>query len=197
VSLDHAILGFLSERPGSGYDLKTRCFEGASSQFWGADQAQIYRTLERLQKARLVTSTRKKQSGRPDRKVFEITHSGREALGAWLASGLPLPASRDPFYLQLYFGAELSDEALDSVLTGRRAEHQCRLETLRATSAAVAADREGSERVTTLRLTAFDGAMARERAAIDWLDDCIHAVREGALAGSHDEGIGQRHLFGG
>jgi hypothetical protein len=34
-----------------------------------------------------------------------------------------------------------------------------------------------------------------QRAAIDWLDECIDAVQEGTLPGSA-RGTGQRHLFG-
>ena len=66
MSLDAAILGFLREHPRSGYDLKTRCFDDATKDFWTADQAQIYRTLERLQGAKLLTATRKRQAGKPD-----------------------------------------------------------------------------------------------------------------------------------
>ena len=48
MSLGHAILGFLSRRPMTGYELKTRCFDQVASHFWTADQAQIYRTLDAI-----------------------------------------------------------------------------------------------------------------------------------------------------
>lgn len=197
MSLDYAILGFLSEKPGTGYDLKNRCFDTSVASFWTADQAQIYRTLDRLQERRLVSSRVRRQAGRPDRRVYEITPSGRDALWAWLESASPHPAPRDAFALQLYFGAELSDDDLRSLLAERRSSHQQRLERLRSESAAIAHARDGlTERTRTLRLTAYDGSIARERASIDWLDDCIHALEQGALAGSGHEGTGQRHLFG-
>jgi len=196
VSLDHAILGFLSEHPRSGYDLKTRCFDHDARSFWTADQAQVYRTLDRLEKSKLVSATRRRQSGRPDRKIYEITYAGREELSTWLASAIPVPASRDPFFLQLHFGSSLEDETLVGVLSQRRESHQTRLEALRADSADLARDHSVPERAMTLRQTAFDGAIARERATIDWLDDCIEAVRQGALPGSQSSGTGQRHLFG-
>lgn len=196
MSLEYAILGLLSERPRSGYDLKTRCFNGALKPFWDADQAQIYRTLDRLSVARWVASRRRRQSGKPDRKIYEITQAGLEALGAWLTSPQSSPVLRDPLAVQLYFGSGLSDEDLLGVLTVRRREHQARLDDLRSRSAELAAQHPGDSRAAVLRQTAFDGAMARERAAIDWLDDCIQAVEEGALPGSEETGIGQRHLFG-
>ncbi len=196
MSLDHAILGFLGEHPRSGYDLKTRCFDTEVGAFWTADQAQVYRTLERLQRSKFVSVTRRRQSGKPDRKIYEITYAGREELAAWLASAAPLPAFRDAFFLQLYFGASLEDDALLELLNVRRDAHQTRLGSLRADSAKLAADHSLSPRTMTLRQTAYDGAIARERAAVDWLDDCIEAVTQGALPGSAAEGVGQRHLFG-
>ncbi len=196
MSLDHAILGLLAERPRSGYDLKTRCFDDALRPFWSADQAQIYRTLERLQDAKLVTSTRRRQAGRPDRRIYEITRSGREALDEWLASEQPLPAIRDPFLLQLYFGGSLDDAALMGVLEARRDHHIARLQDLNEHSARLAAQHTADTRGSVLRQTALDGAVERERALASWLDDCIRAVRDGALPGSEVGGIGQRHLFG-
>lgn len=195
MSLELAILGFLSERARSGYDLKTRCFTGPVSAFWGADQAQIYRTLDRLGKDKLVVSKRKRQAGRPDRKLFEITHAGREALHGALASCAPLPALRDPFLVQLYFAERLDDGELLAVLRQRRSEHQARLEELRSHSADLGHDRALAPRDSVLKHTAIDGAIAQQRATIDWLDDCIEAVEAGTLPGSESPGIGQRHLF--
>ncbi len=82
MSLEHAILGFLNTRARSGYDLKTRCFDVEAKAFWSADQAQIYRTLERLKTARLVNATVRRQSGKPDRKLYEITPAGTRRLRA-------------------------------------------------------------------------------------------------------------------
>ena len=128
MSLDAAILGFLGERPRSGYDLKTRCFDGAARDFWTADQAQIYRTLERLQAAKLVSAARKRQSGKPDRKVYSLTELGRQTLSAWLGSLVPLSPPREAFLIQLYFAAESSDDDLVEHLRARRALHQARLD---------------------------------------------------------------------
>lgn len=196
MSLELAILGFLDERPRSGYDLKTRCFTGAVSGFWSADQAQIYRTLERLDRDRLVTSKRKRQSGRPDRKIYEITVTGRESFHETLSASSPLPPLRDAFLLQLYFAGELDDDSLIRLLKARRDEHQSRLQELRTHSAGLAGEHGTAPRDAVLRQTAIDGAIAQQRSVIDWLDDCIDAVESGALPGSDGHGIGQRHLFG-
>jgi DNA-binding PadR family transcriptional regulator len=180
LSLDHAILGFLAERERSGYDLKTRCFDTEARSWWTADQAQIYRTLERLKGAGLVRVRRRRQSGRPDRKLFSITDAGLAELHRWLASPEPLPSPREAFLLHLYFGAGLADAELLGVLRARRAGHQERLDSLRV-QASEALGSAGSGRDRPLRSMALDGSIVEQRAAIDWLDDCIEMVEAGSL----------------
>ncbi len=194
MSLDLAILGFLAERPRTGYDLKTRCFGGPLSAFWTADQAQIYRTLERLKDAKLVAATRRRQASRPDRKVYEITDAGFETLQRGLAQAEPMPPLRDTSLVQLFFSARLEDEDLLALLRARRDQLQARLDVIREHSGELAASEELPEREAVLRQTALDGAATSCRASVDWLDDCIRAVEDGALPGS-EKGTGQRHLF--
>ncbi|MDZ4170122.1 MAG: PadR family transcriptional regulator [Coriobacteriia bacterium] len=196
MSLEHAILGLLNEHPRSGYDLKTRCFDGPLYPLWAADQAQVYRTLERLKTVGLVTATRRRRAGKPDRRLYELTPAGQVSLQAWLASPADTPVVRDPLLIRLYFGEATADEDLIAVLVASRDQHQSRLLGLRTAKADLASERSIDDRTSTLRQTAFDGALARERAAIDWLDDCIDAIRDGALPGSTAAGTGQRHLFG-
>jgi PadR family transcriptional regulator, regulatory protein AphA len=196
VSLETAILGVLNNSPRSGYDLKRRCFAGSLGALWPADQAQIYRTLERLKSLGLVSSRRKRQSTRPDRYEYALTPSGREALGDRLVDSLPLPSSRDGFLVQLYFASDVDDASLLRLMRERRHKHQERLDVLRTHSAAIASDTlRSAARENVLKQTALDGAIAEQRALIDWLDECIDAVQAGALPGS-EIGVGQRSLFG-
>lgn len=178
MSLDHAILGFLAEGDLSGYDIKTRCVDKDASHFWTADQAQVYRTLDRLESGRLVSSREKRQSGRPNRKVYSITQAGRERLDEWLATSHTLPPYRDPFLIQVYFGSELSDDALTDVLERAREQRQSRLSLLRerATAHALAVG-AAADRPALLHRMTLDAAMATERAAIDWLDDSLETLR--------------------
>ena len=174
-------MGFLAEQPRSGYDLKNRCFDEQAGAFWTADQAQIYRTLERLQSSRMVTSARKRQIGKPDRRVYSLTPTGAAALASWLANEPPPAAPRDAFLLQVFFSEGLSDSTILGNLSARRDTHQAHLEALRhelITHTELAAQ---TPRAKLLRGAAYDGAIARERALIDWLDDTIEAIRGGHL----------------
>ena len=186
MSLEHAILGFLGTRPRSGYDLKTRCFDIEARAFWSADQAQIYRTLERLRTLGLVKATRRRQSGKPDRKVFGLTAAGRDSLAGWFTTATPLSPPRDAFLMQLYFAADGSDDAIIGLLTQRRAFHQQRLESLRGQAVELAQGTALPARVVAMHAVAYDGAMATERATIDWLDDTLEALRDGQLPAQED-----------
>ena len=186
MSLEYAILGFLGSQPRSGYDLKTRCFDIEAKAFWSADQAQIYRTLERLKTLGLVKATRRRQTGKPDRKVFDITGAGRDSLADWIAAAAGIPSPRDAFLMQLYFAADGSDAAIADLLGQRRASHQQRLESLRAEAIELAKDTTLPARVAAMRGVAYDGAMATERATIDWLDDTLEALHAGHLPARED-----------
>ena len=48
MSLAYAILGLLQQEERTGYDLKTSCFNQTVAHLWSADQAQIYKTLDKL-----------------------------------------------------------------------------------------------------------------------------------------------------
>lgn len=112
MSLEYAILGFLSYHPFTGYDLK-KAFDSSVSHFWPADQSQIYRTLNDLTKQGWAKMKIVEQTERPDRKVYSITAAGRSALRQWL--GLPQPPkdNRNALMVQVFFAGQLSDaEAL-------------------------------------------------------------------------------------
>lgn len=178
MSLEHAILGFLAGGPMTGYDLKTRGFDRTASHVWTADQAQVYRTLDRLVKRRLATSRAVPQRGKPDRRLYSITPRGREELAAWLASREDLPPHRDPFLLRLLFASDLSDDDLLRLLADTRTAYMARLERIRAR---IAATPERSREDAMRRLT-MEASAASARAAVDWIDSCADRVRAGLPA---------------
>jgi DNA-binding PadR family transcriptional regulator len=188
MSLEAAIMGFLADEPHSGYELKTRCFDQLAEPFWTADQAQIYRTLERLRASRMVACARKRQLGKPDRKVYRLTDVGAAALTTWLTCPTPLTSPRHPFLLKVLFSAQLTDRDIVASLIARRNAHQCRLDDLRREAVVCAGQPELPSRDRILRRIAFDGAIAHERASIDWLDDTIEAIDAGGLPAAQSVG---------
>ena len=115
MSLKHVILGFLSYRSLSGYDLK-KAFDRSVNHFWPADQSQIYRTLKQLHKDGLISMEVVPREERLDVKLYAITETGEEALQQWLATPLPPAETRDPFLIKLYFGFMLQDEQVQQLI---------------------------------------------------------------------------------
>ena len=67
MSLAHAILSLLQQEEMTGYDLKTTCFDQCIAHLWPADQAQIYRTLDKLVEQGRITCTVEIQLAGPNR----------------------------------------------------------------------------------------------------------------------------------
>jgi PadR family transcriptional regulator, regulatory protein AphA len=111
MSLEYAILGFLSYHPYTGYDLK-KIFDSSVRHFWSADQSQIYRTLSHLTDQALVEMEKIPQEDRPDRKVYHITDAGRTELRKWLVGPPPMDEPRSAPLVQVFFAGALTDEEI-------------------------------------------------------------------------------------
>ena len=111
MSLKHAILGFLSYLPLSGYDLK-KAFDHSVQHFWPANQSQIYRTLAELEQNGLVTMEVIEREERLDMKIYHVTETGRAELHTWLTTPQPERDEREPFLIQVYFGGQFCDDEL-------------------------------------------------------------------------------------
>jgi len=108
MSLDHFLLGIL-RTPASGYDLKHRLDQGFSY-FWAADLPQIYRTLNRMEEAGLLSVTTEPSARGPDRRVYQVTPSGLEALHQWLTTAPTLAAERIGYLAQTCCLGALEDD---------------------------------------------------------------------------------------
>jgi DNA-binding PadR family transcriptional regulator len=128
MSLAHAILGLLNQAALTGYELKTQKFDASIAHFWAADQAQIYRTLEKLQAQGYVTNQLEVQENRPNRKVYSITAAGKAELDRWLHEIQPIITYREPFLVQLYFAEGLTNAELVAQFHAQRTAHAARLQ---------------------------------------------------------------------
>lgn len=108
ATTDYAILGMLTLRPMSGYDIRAAIAESIAY-FWTESYGQIYPTLRRLAKERLVTR-RTEKTGERARNVYAISEAGREALADWLREpAVPRPP-RSELLFKLFFGRQIDSE---------------------------------------------------------------------------------------
>src|SRR3954467_11528889 len=101
MSLPHAILTALLEKPSSGLELARR-FDRSIGYFWSATHQQIYRELGKLEAGGHIRTLPAEQAARPPRprppgqpprgqkKRYEVLPAGRAELARWTA------ASQDP-----------------------------------------------------------------------------------------------------
>jgi PadR family transcriptional regulator, regulatory protein AphA len=152
MSLPHIILGLLQQQARTGYDLKTECFDGCISHLWTADQAQIYRTLDKLETQGWITCTVEIQYDRPNRKIYRITEAGETELTQWLQAHHPLPALREPLLVQLYLAAQLSDQTIVCLLEQELAARRKKLAECEGISVPTLNDPEASREQKLHRL---------------------------------------------
>src|SRR5438477_5551708 len=106
-STSYVILGMLSLRPMSGYDIK-QVADASVRHFWAISYGQIYPELKNLVDAGLVSSEDTSVGDRR-RTVYSLTKSGSEALGAWAAMTHAVPVEiRDEMLLRLFFADQLT-----------------------------------------------------------------------------------------
>lgn len=173
MSLAHAILGQLRTGPMTGYDLKTQCFDRSIAHFWPADQAQIYRTLDKMDAEGWVRHEIELQEGRPNRKVYSLTRDGEKELARWLEhERLPLAAVREPFLIQLFFAEGLTDAQAKTLLLHQRALHEERLATYEQVPLPPLRTKGLPRKHQFARMT-LDLGIAQERATLEWIDQCI------------------------
>jgi DNA-binding PadR family transcriptional regulator len=113
VSLRHALLGMLEERPSSGYDL-LKHFDQAMANVWPGTQSQLYGELAKLQTAGLI---RVMAEGPRGRTVYEVTEAGSAELRRWLLEVKPTRAPRNEVLLRVYFLGVVSPEQARAYLT--------------------------------------------------------------------------------
>lgn len=122
MSVKHALLALLYQRPMHGYELGKQ-LNLAISADWDVKPGQIASTLTRLNESGLVDYEVMESSDAPDRKVYAITDKGIEELRAWYLT----PEVReyrlgDTFYIKLVLSLIHGPVTSEQVLMVQRRE---------------------------------------------------------------------------
>jgi len=177
MSLAHAILGLLQQEERTGYDLKTSCFDQCIAHLWPADQAQIYRTLDKLVEQGWITCTVEIQHDRPNRKVYSVTEAGKAELIRWLQCPQPLPTVREPLLVQLFFAAQLPNEAIIHLLEQQIVARHHKLAECETIDLPTLDDKSASREQIMQRLV-LELVTRREQAYIDCLKTAIDVISQ-------------------
>ncbi|SFR33380.1 DNA-binding transcriptional regulator, PadR family [Yoonia tamlensis] len=171
MSLRFAILGFLSVKPFSGYDLR-KAMDASVQHFWPADQAQVYRTLTRLIADGLVAVQAVEGDSR-QRKLHFATQAGLAELDAWLRAIAPVEETREPFLLKMFFGGRIGAADVRAQLQARRAEAHALRDTFQAIAASLP---KGGDISAVLRRATLINGLRHVEAEIIWIDETLEAL---------------------
>ncbi len=127
MSLQHALLTSLLEKPSSGYELARR-FDKSIGYFWHATHQQIYRELARMEEQAWVKSY-DVEGGRAGKRQFEVLAAGKEELKNWASQSSDPSELRDELFLKLRADAAIGPLGLEQEIARRMQLHQERLQT--------------------------------------------------------------------
>ena len=111
MSLKHGLMGLLSKKPMTCYDLDKE-FNASLGYFWSAQYSQIYAELDKMEKKGWLASQRVVQEDKPNKRVYSLTAEGKTEFIDWLSTSeddLKTSFSiKSGFLMRLFFAGNTS-----------------------------------------------------------------------------------------
>jgi PadR family transcriptional regulator AphA len=169
------VLGLVSRRPMSGYDVASLATRSIAH-FWPISRSQVYAELSRLEADGYVVGTHVEQDNRPDKRRYELTAMGDEALDSWLeADGYAPDRTRSGFLAKFFFGENITpDQRL--ILLG---EYRAEIDAYRLELQGIVDKLEDRPGAFYGRSTALYGVLTAE-AKLNWADQMIKTLTQHA-----------------
>ena len=162
-TLKYAILGMLSRRELTGYDMMKE-FDRGLANFWYASHSQLYPELKRLAGEGLIQYE------------TSIKGEGMADLRQWLEQDEPLPPTpKDVFRLRMYFGDNISRDRLLELTRAQLERRRQKLAFLQSSLDQAEPYSGRFDSATGDRLV-LEGAVMRETAMVQWLEHCIQTL---------------------
>ena len=169
LSTQWVLLGLLMRKPMHGYELH-QFFTPPSplEQVWHLGLSQMYKLLKELEEQGYVQAMIEEQDTRPDRRVYHVTPSGREAVLEWLQTPVQgIRLIRVEFLGKLFLAQALGPAMVENVIDQQTEACQGLLRQLEKGKPA-----DGFEDLV-LRFRA-----GQIGAAIDWLTQCRQTLAD-------------------
>jgi len=167
LTIEHALLGFLRQRPMHGYEIHQQLRDPAGLWLvWRLKQSQLYALLAKLEEEGHITSTLKAQDTGPTRRVYRLTRSGRERFLDWVKT--PVPHGREvrqEFLAKFYFAQCESRQVATQLIRRQRATCRDWLHAQRARADDIRDTQPFEWLVRQFRIGQIE-------ATLDWLDTC-------------------------
>ncbi len=181
MDLRSAILGLLSWKPSSGYDLK-RIISDSDVFYWSGNNNQIYKSLIELLHEGLVTYQIQLQDSLPAKKIYSITDLGLSALHQNLLAVPEIPELHKNFLIQLAWAEILSDEEILNLLEKYAGEIANRLRMYQAQAVRSGSSPDRSKREKYLWRRIAENFIAAYQTELDWVHQTQQELREGKFS---------------
>ncbi len=178
MSVRQSLLAILNQGPCYGYQLRTE-FDRRTGSTWPINVGQIYNTLDRLERDKLVT----KLEGEAEQQntYFEITDAGRHEVENWLGSPVVRStASRDELAIKLAIAVTLPGVDIATVIQIQRTATLETLQELTRTKNATD-NPESAEELAWLLVV--DSMIFAAEAEVRWLDHSETRLARAVAAG--------------
>ncbi|AZQ50784.1 PadR family transcriptional regulator [Burkholderia cenocepacia] len=179
MSLPHALLTALAERPGSGSELADR-FDRSIGYFWQATHQQIYRELGRLEEMGWIESL-PAESGRGRKRAYRILPAGKKELRRWIAEPEDPTPLREALMVRLRAEAVLGPAGLEDEIRRRIALHQEKLDLYLQIEArdfsAVGDSADDDSRRKRLQHLVLQAGIANERFWVEFSQHALDTLR--------------------
>lgn len=170
MSLRHAILALLTVEKGSGYDLVKR-FNQSIRYFWASPFQQIYRELQSLEDAHRIRFEAVEQSGKPDKKVYELNAEGLEELKLWLEKPAKTTTLKEPLLIKIFAGALADETKLMQEICEHEIQHRATLEEYLRIEQNLMSAPEPSRSIYQFPYQTLKMGIELERAWLHWCED--------------------------
>jgi DNA-binding PadR family transcriptional regulator len=175
MSVRHALLALLSERPKYGLQLREE-FEARTGEVWPLNGGQVYTTLQRLERDGLVESDGTGTEG--PQKGFSITAEGEQELAWWLRTPPDLSSPpRDELVMKVLVALYVPSADVHAVIQA----HRRYVVELMQRWTRIKEDEAGSELNMSL---AIDAELFRLDSVVRWLDAAEARVSRAAADGT-------------
>jgi DNA-binding PadR family transcriptional regulator len=164
--MKNVLLALLAKEPAHGYELKQTYQQLFQAALPPVNAGQIYTTLARLERDKLVRDHTVEQGDRPDKRVYELTAAGRAAVHSWLEEPVCGPRLRDEFFVKLMLARTAGITDVTQLIERQRREY---LQSLRELNQ-LAAQAEVRDDATARLLV--QGAILHLKADVEWLALC-------------------------
>jgi DNA-binding PadR family transcriptional regulator len=166
MSIRYALLALLDKSSMYGYQLRAQ-FESSTGATWPLNIGQVYSTLQRLERDRLVEASLEVDVVSPgdDRKRYALTEAGRQDLEQWFSTPVARQASaRSELVIKVIMASMLPWVDARAVIDAQRAACMQALQIYTRAKAATSGNLAAS--------LVMDSVIFAAESEIRWLDHC-------------------------